>query len=56
LNKGDLKRISFIEVKSGKIKALTKRERQIKEIISKRKDEWLQINLKEELERARKLI
>jgi len=56
LSDGNLKRIIFIEIKSGKTSTLTPRERQIKEIIERRKVYWLEINIREELERVKRKI
>lgn len=50
LDQKNIEKITFIEVKSGKTTTLTPQERQIKDIIEKKKVGWIQINLQEELE------
>ena len=44
ISEGELKEISFVEIKSGKSK-LTKEEKQIKDAVEKKKVKWVEINL-----------
>ena len=56
LSDGELEEILFIEVKSGKTKNLTERERQIKDIVEARKVKWVFIHLPEEIEKLRQTL
>lgn len=47
LDDGDLKKIIFMEIKTGKAK-LNKREEQVKEIIQNKQIEWLTIEMRDE--------
>ncbi|MEM3872781.1 MAG: Holliday junction resolvase-like protein [Nitrososphaeria archaeon] len=53
LSDGEVEKIYFIEVKSGKSEALTKREEMIKDAIESGKVEWLLIHLPTEIEENR---
>ena len=51
LSRDNIEEVWFVEVKYGETSSLTKRQRQIKEVIEKGKVKWITLSLKEELKK-----
>lgn len=56
LEEGNPEEIVFIEVKSGKTKTLTKRERQIKELVESKKVRWITFHTQSEIQKLESTV
>ncbi|NJF25359.1 Holliday junction resolvase-like protein [Thermococcus sp. Bubb.Bath] len=56
LEEGNPEEVIFIEVKSGKTKTLTKREKQIKELIENKKVRWITFHTQSEIQKLENAV